>query len=57
MKKLSILLAAIAMTGVAYGAQLELKGGFEPWREGNNSYSSFYEGGSLGAEQVIPDRS
>lgn len=50
MKKLSIMLAAIVISGVTYGAQLELKGGFEPWREGNNSYSNFDEGGSLGAE-------
>lgn len=53
MKKLSIMLAAIAISGVTYGAQLELKGGFEPWREGNNSYSSFDEGASLGAELLF----
>ena len=53
MKKLSIMLAAIAISGITYGAQLELKGGFEPWREGNNSYSSFDNGGSLGAELLF----
>jgi len=53
MKKLSIMLAAIAISGITYGAQLELKGGFEPWREGNNSYSNFDEGGSLGAELLF----
>ncbi|MGB6128089.1 MAG: OmpA family protein [Psychrilyobacter sp.] len=53
MKKLSIILAAIAISGVTYGAQLELKGGFEPWREGNNSYSNFDNGGSLGAELLF----
>jgi len=53
MKKLSIMLAAIVISGVTYGAQLELKGGFEPWREGNNSYSNFDQGGSLGAELLF----
>ncbi|WP_028857160.1 OmpA family protein [Psychrilyobacter atlanticus] len=53
MKKISILLAALVITGVSYGAQLELKGGFEPWREGNNSSSSFDQGGSLGAELLF----
>ena len=53
MKKLSIMLAAIAISGITYGAQLELKGGFEPWREGNNSYSNFDNGGSLGAELLF----
>jgi hypothetical protein len=53
MKKLSIMIAAITISGLTYGAQLELKGGFEPWREGNNSYSNFYEGGSLGVELLF----
>ena len=53
MKKLSILLAALTISGATYGAQLEIKGGFEPWREGNNSTSSFDQGGSLGAELLF----
>ncbi len=50
MKKISILLGAIVLTGLSYGAQFELKGGFEPWREANNSYVGLEEGWSLGAE-------
>lgn len=53
MKKLIIVFTVIAISGLTYGAQLEIKGGFEPWREGNNPYSSFDMGGSLGAELLF----
>ncbi len=53
MKKLAILLGSLIITGISYGAQLELKAGFEPWREGKNSYEDFNVGGSIGAEALF----
>lgn len=53
MKKLAILLNALIVTGITYGAQLELKAGFEPWREGKNSHADYDMGGSLGAEVLF----
>lgn len=53
MKKIAIMVAAVATTASIYGAQLELKAGLEPWREGKNSYADFDMGGSLGAEVLF----
>ena len=53
MKKLSIVLGSLIISGMAYSAQLELKAGVEPWREGKNSYADFDMGGSLGAELLF----
>ena len=53
MKKLSILLGSLILAGVTYSAQLEVKAGLEPWREGKNSYADFDMGGSLGAEVLF----
>lgn len=53
MKKILIMLVALTISGGIYGAQLEVKGGYEPWREGNSPYSGFDLGGSLGAELLF----
>lgn len=53
MKKLTLIAAMVLVAGTAYGAQLELKAGFEPWREGKNSHADFNEGASLGAEVLF----
>lgn len=47
------MVAALATTASIYGAQLELKAGLEPWREGKNNYADFDMGGSLGAEVLF----
>ena len=53
MKKIAIMVAAMAATANIYGAQLELKAGLEPWREGKNNHADFDMGGSLGAEVLF----
>jgi len=53
MKKLQILLAALTICTAANAAQLELKAGFEPFREGKNGYADFDRGASLGAEVLF----
>lgn len=53
MKKISIMLGALILSAVSYSAQVEVKAGFEPWREANNSHVNYNEGGSLGAEVLF----
>jgi|GEM_PF-1592849 len=53
MKKLQILLGTIVICGTTYSAQLELKAGFEPFREGKNTYADFDTGASIGAEVLF----
>ncbi len=38
---------------ITYSSQVEIKGGYEYWRETSNSSSSFDQGGSLGAELLF----
>lgn len=53
MKKLSLLLGGILICTTAFGAQLQLKAGFEPWRETTNQTNTFNPGYSLGAEVLF----
>lgn len=53
MKKLQILLAALTICTAANAAQLELKAGFEPFREGKSGYADFDRGASIGAEALF----
>jgi len=53
MKKLQILLAAITLCAAANAAQLEVKAGLEPFREGKNGYADFNSGVSIGAEVLF----
>lgn len=53
MKKLQILLGALAICTAANAAQLEVKAGFETFREGKNGYADFDKGASIGAEVLF----
>ncbi|MGL6115062.1 MAG: OmpA family protein [Cetobacterium sp.] len=51
MKKLSLMIGAILLGTTAFGAQLQLNAGVEPWRQvGNTKYDTGY---SLGAEVLF----
>lgn len=52
MKK-KILIGYLVMISTVYSAQLELKGGYEFWREINNKTSKFDQGWSLGGELLF----
>lgn len=53
MKKLSILLGSLILTAATYSAQLEVKAGLEPFREGKSNHADYSIGESIGMELLF----